>query len=368
MKNKERSIKISNIFDTLFPSLSSIVVGIVLGGILLLISVPENALPGFLSIIRGPFTNTPTKDFGNMLYYAAPIMLTGLSVGFAFKTGLFNIGASGQFFSGAFAAIAVGVKLEAVPVEYRWIVSLVVAFFVGAAIAGIGGLLKAQWNVNEVISSIMLNYISLYVVLYLVKSWDLFNALKNETVTVPTMVPKMGLDKFFKGSFVGGSIFIAIVVAIIVYFVIEKTTFGYELKAVGHNRDAARYAGINEKRSIILSMFIAGGLAGLSGAITYLVGTGKHIPMQHIVPTEGFDGIAVALLANNHPIGIIFTAIFIGYLKISSQTLQTLGYVPEVISMVVSIILYTSALSVLFIRLKSKFRRNKITIEEEEIS
>lgn len=367
MKNKNKA-KNAKIIDGLLPSLISIVVGLLLGGLLLLISRPQNAGIGFITLLRGPFTNTPLKDFGNMLYYGAPILLTGLSVGFAFKTGLFNIGASGQFFSGAFAAIAVGIKADFIPVEYRWIVSLIAAFFVGAVVAGFGGVLKAYFNVNEVITSIMFNYISMYVVLYLIKAWGLFNQLKNESITVPTRVPKMWLDKIFTGSFVGGSIIVAIIAALIIYIVIDKTTFGYELKAVGHNRFAAKYAGINEKKSIILSMFIAGGLAGLSGAVTYLVGSGKHIAMTYEIPQEGFDGIAVALLANNHPIGIVFTALFIGYLRISSQTLQTLGYVPEMINMVVSIILYTSALSVLFVNLRNKFKKRIVNEEEEDVA
>lgn len=364
MKNKSKR---SKTIDSLMPSLISIGVGLLLGGLLLLVSRPGNALAGFTTLIRGPFTSMPLKDFGNMLYYAAPILLTGLSVGFAFKTGLFNIGTSGQFFSGAFAAVAVGVKLEAVPVEIRWIFSLIAAFLVGAMVASVAGILKAYFNVNEVITSIMFNYISMYMVLYLIRAWNLYNQLKNETVTVPTSVPKMGLDKIFSGSFVGGAIVVAIIAAIIIYFVIEKTTFGFELKAVGFNRDAAKYAGINEKRSIILSMFIAGGLAGLSGAVTYLVGSGKHITLQQTIPQEGFDGIAVALLANSHPIGIIFSAVFIGYLRISSQTLQTLGYVPEMINMVVSIILYTSALSVLFVNLRNRLSLKKSSDKGEVV-
>lgn len=359
--------KFQKIFDSVFPSLASIVVGLVLGSVILLVTNPVKALPGFITLISGPFTATPLRELGNMLYYSTPIMLTGLSVAFAFKTGLFNIGASGQFFVGAYAALFVGVKATFIPVEIRWIFCLIAAFLMGALIAGVSGFLKAYFNVNEVISSIMFNYITMYVVLDLIRTTGLYNTLRNESVTIPTRVPKMGLDQLFTGSFVGGGIIVALLFALVIYVIIEKTKFGYELKAVGHNRFAAQYAGINEKRSIIVSMFIAGGLAGVSGAITYLVGSSKHISITHVIPAEGFDGIPVALLANSHPIGVIFSSIFIGYLKISSQRMQTIGYVPEIIDMVVAIILYTSALSVLFINLRKR-RSSKELTETEEVN
>lgn len=360
--------KRSQLIETLYPSLMSILVGILIGSLVLIISKPSNGIQGVVALISGPFRGNITRGLGNMLYYAAPIMLTGLSVGFAFKTGLFNIGASGQFFAGTFAALVVGVRATAIPVEYRWIAALVAAFFAGAILAGISGILKAVWNVNEVISSIMLNYISMYWVVDYIKTSDLYNVQRAEAITIPTKIPTMGLDKLFPGSFIGGSVVIAIIAAIVIYIIIDKTKFGYELKAVGNNRDAARYAGINEKRSIILSMFIAGGLAGMSGAVTYLVGSSKHIGIETIIPSEGFDGIAVSLLANNHPLGIIFSAIFMGYLKISSQAMQTIGFVPEIVDMVVAIILYVSAISVLFTNIRHARKQKKTSLEQEEVS
>lgn len=364
MKNS----RISKIIEPILPSLISIGVGLLVGGLILLISKPSSAFSGFITLLRGPIGNAPLRNLGNMFYYATPIMLTGLSVGFAFKTGLFNIGASGQFFSGSLAAVLVGIKAEFIPVEYRWILALVAAFLVGAIVAGIGGVLKAYFNVNEVITSIMFNYITMYVVIHLIRVFDIYNVLRNETITVPTRVPKMGLDKIFTNSFIGGGALIAIVVAIIVYVIIEKTTFGYELKAVGYNRDAAKYAGINEKRSIILSMFIAGGLSGLAGGVHYLVGSSRHISLEYTIPVEGFNGIPVALLANSHPIGIIFSSLFIGYLRINSQTIQTLGYVPEVVDMVIAIILYATALSAMFVNLRGRFKKKSKKDTEEVVS
>lgn len=364
----KKNNKIVNLIEAIYPSLMSIAFGLILGGIILLVTKPGNAAAGFLTLIKGPIGPQPLRSIGNMFFYATPIMLTGLSVAFAFKTGLFNIGASGQYFVGAFAALVFGVKATFIPVEFRWILAIVAAFLAGAIMAGLTGVLKAFWNVNEVISSIMFNYISMYTVIYLIKKWDLYNPLRNESITIPTQIPKMGLDKLFPRSFVGGGALIAIMAAIVIFIIIEKTTFGYELKAVGYNRDAARYAGINEKRSIILSMFIAGGLAGMAGAVNFLVGTSRHISLQKLVPMEGFDGIPVALLANSHPIGVIFSSLFIGYLRINAQAMQTYGYVPEIIDIVVAVILYSTALTVLFRNFGDKLRRRTKNIEKEEVA
>lgn len=367
MKNNKFKSQISKLIDAIYPSILSIIFGLLLGGLILVIAKPANAGAGFINLIRGPIGPTPLRSIGNMLYYATPIMLTGLSVAFAFKTGLFNIGASGQYFMGAFSALVFGVRATFIPAQYRWIFAIIVAFLAGAIMAGITGVLKAYWNVNEVISSIMFNYISTYTVVYLIKNWELYNVLRNESITIPTQIPKLGLDKIFPGSFVGGGALVAILSAIIIYVIIEKTTFGYELKAVGYNRDAARYAGINEKRSIILSMFIAGGLAGMAGAVNFLVGSSRHISLQKVVPMEGFDGIPVALLANSHPIGVIFSSLFIGYLRINAQAMQTYGFVPEIIDIVIAIILYSTALTVLFRNFSARFKRKKRADKEEVV-
>lgn len=361
MKNN----KINKLIEAVLPSLIAIVIGLLAGGVILFISKPSHALDGFITLIRGPIGPDPLRGLGNMFYFATPIMMTGLSVGFAFKTGLFNIGASGQFLAGAFTALFVGIRATFIPVEYRWILALVAAFIVGGLLAGIGGILKAYWNVNEVISSIMFNYITMYVVVHLISALGYVNPTRSEAITIPTQIPKFGLDKIFPNSFIGGGALIAVIMAIIIYVIIDKTTFGYELKAVGYNRDAARYAGINEKRSIILSMFIAGGLAGMGGAIHYLVGSSRHISTNYIIPPEGFNGISVALLANSHPIGVIFSAIFMGYLQVNAQAMQTFGFVPEIVEMVIAIILYVTALSAMF-RIFNERRRSKKKISETE--
>lgn len=329
-------------------SIFAILVGLLFGFLVLLVSNPSQAVGGFIEIITGALTNGP-KGIGQVLYFATPIMLTGLSVGFAFKTGLFNIGASGQFIMGAFAGIYVAVVVKPLGPAH-WIVALIASLVAGALWALIPGLLKAYFNVHEVISSIMMNYIGMYLVNYLVgNSSVLFDQKRNQSVPVPefSQVPKMGLDKVFPGSSIHSGIFISILAVVIIYIVLNKTTFGYELKAVGFNRDASKYAGINEKKSIIYSMLIAGALAGLAGGLLYLAGTGKHIEIVDIIAAEGFTGISVALLGLSNPIGILFSAIFIAYITQGGFYLQLFNFSPQVIEIIIAVIIYFSAFSLI---------------------
>ena len=169
----------------------------------------------------------------------------------------------------------------------------------------------------------------------------------------------MGLDKIFPGTISGGGFILGVIAVIIIYIILKKTTFGYELKGVGLNRHAAKYAGVNENKAIVLSMAIAGALAGFGGASLYLSGAGNHLTVQEVIPAEGFDGIAIALLGLNEPVGVFLSTALISYLKMGGQAIQTYGYAPELITMVISFILYVSALSVLFRQLLSKKNKDE---------
>lgn len=313
-----------------------------------------------MAILTGALSHGP-KGMGQVLYFATPIMLTGLSVGFAFKTGLFNIGASGQFIMGAFAGIYVALAIKPIG-SGHWMLALLASFVAGALWALIPGLLKAYYNVHEVISSIMMNYIGMYLVNYLVgNSSVLFDQKRNQSFPVPeyAQLPKFGLDKVFPGSSIHGGIFIAIIAVIIIHIVLNKTTFGYELKAVGFNRDASKYAGIDEKKSIIYSMLIAGALAGLAGGILYLAGSGKHIEIVDVIAAEGFTGISVALLGLSNPIGILFSALFIAYIMQGGFYLQLFNFSPQVIEIIIAVIIYFSAFSLIIQSFVSRFNKKK---------
>jgi simple sugar transport system permease protein len=342
---------------TIFASLVSILIGLIMGLIILLVTDPNNAFLGFQRALLGGFNRMP-RSFGEMLYQATPILLTGLSVGFAFKTGLFNIGASGQFIVGGFAAIFVGVRWTFLPTSIAWIVGLIVAMIAGALWAGISGWLKAYRNVNEVITSIMLNYVAVFLVNYLVVA-TVFNQTRNESLS-PTnaFIPRGFFDSLFPRTGVHMGYVVAVVVAIIIWIILEKTTFGFELRAVGFNRHAARYAGVNEKRNIVLSMMIAGALSGLGGALLYLSATGVHIEVVDVIPLQGFNGIPVALLASSNPLGIIFSSLLLAHLNTGGFYMQTL-FPTEIINIMVSVIIYFSAFAMIMKSLLDKFLKRK---------
>lgn len=383
--NKFKKIIGSEGFNSVMCSLFAILIGLAFGFIILLISNPSQAVRGFGIILEGGFS-TGAKGIGQVLYFATPLILTGLSVGFAFKTGLFNIGAPGQFIMGAFAAVFIGVKCTFLPAPFHWIVALLGAAIVGGLWALIPGILKAYYNVHEVISTIMMNYIGMYLCNMLVKLY-IYDSNKSMSLNclVSADLPKWGLDKVFVNvtgtykdtSTVNGGIIIAIAIAILIYVILNKTIFGYELKACGFNSSASKYAGINEKRNIILSMVISGALSGLGGGLLYLSGAnGRHIKVVDVLAMEGFNGIPVALLALSNPIGIIFSAIFISYLTLGGNYLQTLNFMPEVIDIIIACIIYFSAFALFFKSIlpkilkkndskKEKFLRKEI-IEAEE--
>lgn len=339
-------------------SLIAILVGLVFGGLILLISNPGQALQGLGIIVAGGFGGG-MKGVGQTLYYATPLIMTGLSVGFAFKTGLFNIGASGQLITGGLAAIYVGVNWTWLPDPLHWVVALLAAMVVGGLWGAIPGILKAKLNVNEVIACIMCNYIGMYGVNYLIKnSPSIYDQLRNQTVSVDpaAAIPKWGLDQVFynlKGNYhdvssVNGGILLAILLAVLMYVLLNKTVFGYELKACGYNRHASKYAGINESRCILLSMAIAGALSGIGGGLMYLApATGLHIEVVDVLSAVGFNGIPVALLGLSNPIGIIFSGLFISHITQGGNYLQRLNYMPEIIDIIIGVIIYFSAFSLL---------------------
>jgi simple sugar transport system permease protein len=336
--------------SSILSSLIAIAFGLIFALIILLLTSPEQAFGGFFALLSRPLRNM--KEIGDILYFATPLMLTGLSVAFAGKTGLFNIGATGQMLMGGYFAVLVGVKCAFLPGPLLMIAAVLAAIAAGAVWGSIPGLLKAFRNVNEVISCIMLNYISMYLVNTLVVNTvhDRF-IHRSESVADHANLPKLGLDYIFtagvRPSSVHSGIFIAIIAAIVVYIILQKTTLGFELKACGFNRDSARYAGVNEKRGVITAMTISGSLAGLAGAVYYLSGAGIGITIVNTLLPHGFQGIPVALLAANNPIGVIFSAIFIGYLTVGGSYMQVFGYTREIIDIIIAVIIYFSAFSLL---------------------
>ena len=361
MDNKKTSLggrlASSEAFLSVVASLICIVIGLLLGVVVLAIITAEHAIGDGLLVILQSGIKSP-RNMGTVLANAAPLIMTGLSVGFAFKTGLFNIGAAGQYTLGAFAALYCAIVLQ-----LPWYLCLLAAMVMGALWGAIPGLFKAYMNINEVITSIMFNWIGLYMVndiMYGKGQSPMYDLATTKTyslrkVAPGSMIPSCGMsDHFGKLQSVTIAIFIALFFAIVVYVVLNKTTFGYELKACGFNKNAAQYAGINDKRNIILSMTIAGALAGVGAGLYYLSTVAEWNPQVSTALTAiGFNGISAALLACSNPIGTIFSSLFISYITVGGTKLSTQYYTKEIADVITALIIYLCAFSMLF---RSKIR------------
>ena len=353
-KKKLAHSGIQSSITSVLAALLCILIGLVVGFIVLLVINPGHAWgDGLVRILKGGFYDAP-YGVGKTLANAAPLIMTGLSVGFAFKTGLFNIGAAGQYTLGAYGALYCAIMLK-----LPWLVCLLVATLFGGIWGAIPGFFKAYLNINEVITAIMFNWIGLYLVneliyqngtgpMYDVRNTRTFNLRKNPDYA-QSIIPDFGLNKMFQTNSTTIAIFLAVVVAIIVWVILEKTTFGYELKAVGLNKNAAKYAGINEKKNIVLSMAIAGALAGFGAGLYYLSSVSEWNPLNSTsLPAMGFNGIPVALLASSNPIGTVFSALFISHISVGGSFLSTKYYPTEISDLISGIIIYLCAFSMLF--------------------
>ena len=336
----------------------------------------RDAFKGLGIILGGPFSSGTAKyinmNFGDMIFYSGPLILTGLSVAVAFKTGLFNIGAPGQFYMGTMGSLLVALSIPSkngAEAFFIWFFAIIVGMCFGAMWGSIPGIFKALFGVNEVIVCIMTNWISANIVTWVFTSTP---NLKNismgksdyliTTAVTGNGTPKIGLDKLFKGSYIDLGIILAILVAIVLLIILNKTTFGYELKACGANKHAAKYAGMNEKRNIILSMAIAGALAALGGALYYL-NPGIEFRFGSAygkLPDYGFNGIPVALLASSNPIGVIFSGIFLRYIAQGGNELTSAGYNKYVADIIIALIIYFAGFS--------KLLRDFITNRQKKIT
>lgn len=329
--------------QSLLASLLCILMGLLIGYIVLLFINPAGAGEAIITVIKNffyyPSKAAVIKYFGNTLVKTAPLLMCGLSVLFAYKVGLFNIGAAGQYVVGVAASLYLALALH-----MPWYVCLVAAMVAGALLGAISGLLKSYCNVNEVISCIMLNWISLYgtnLLLNNVKETASPYTFNLVNVNASALIPSMGLSKLFAGNrYVTIAIPIAVIVAIMVWVILEKTKFGYELRATGNNKNAAKYCGMNEKRNIILTMMISGALAGLGAALLYQTGFEQWQCSQSSVPGMGFNGIAAAFLGGLNPIGTIFSSYFIQHITNGGAYVDKSMYCAQISDLISSIIIY----------------------------
>ena len=337
---------------------------------IVIIILGKNPLSAYMNLLQGsgfwpkpsyPGHKNMLTDLGSFLNAWTPMLFASLSVAVALKTGLFNIGVSGQMLiAGFITSITVGYS-ELNSVLAKPLVILVGAL-VGALAGGLIGWLKYKFNINEVVSAIMINYIFQYVISFFINTLYI-NPISRQSNPVSkaarltlmdTMVGDMKIDIPF-------GIIIAVICAFVVKFLLDRTVTGYELKAVGTSRSAAKYAGINIGKNMVMSMVFSGALAGLAG-VTYYMGYYGSI-QPNVLTTVGFDAIAVALLANGHPIGIIFSSLLITIIsKGSTYMSSTTGLESEIASVITGLILLFSA-CVAYIRYK--IARSKEAMNEE---
>ena len=351
--------------QTLLASLLCIVAGVLIGYIALQIINPSGATEAILTVLKNFWTysrpKTQLKYLGSTLVKTAPLLMCALSVLFAYKVGLFNIGAAGQYVAGAGASLYCALALQ-----LPWWVCLLAAIVCGALLGAISGALKAYCNVNEVISCIMLNWISLYTVntlLSQVKDPTSPYTLNLKRTNAAAALPSLGLEKLFNNNAnVTIAIPLAILCAIAIWVLLAKTRLGYELRATGLNRHAAKYCGMRGKFNIILAMAIAGALAGAGAAMLYLTGFEEWSCTQSSVPAMGFNGIAAAFLGGLSPIGTIFASFFIQHITNGGAYVDKTMYCSQISDFISSVIIYLCGF-VLFIR---RFMNSRIAKANEK--
>ena len=356
MSNIKEKKKFSLTNNTVIFSLVSIVLGLLVGAIALLIA-GFNPIEAYSAMLVGIFGKP--KFIAWTIIRSTPLILTGLSIAFAYKTGLFNIGAEGQFIIGALFATLVGAGID-LPAIIHIPLTLLIAALAGAIWGGIAGWLKSKFGINEVIATIMLNWIAFYLSNYMIRTTWLAQPNSEASVSIHESA-SIGID-WLKGlvgpaTSVNWGIVISIAVVLIIAFILFKTTLGFELRAVGNNKFGAEYGGINVNKSVLQSMAIAGLIAGLAGAIQ-VMGVSHNITILAAQEGYGFDGIAVALIAHSNPIGVIFSGLLFGAFKYGGTKMQAIGAPSEVVSIVVGSIVYFIALSsvlrALFIKMLAK--------------
>ena len=350
MKKEKKALIRTDGMQTLLASLACILGGILVGYIALLIIEPSGALEAILAVLKSFFRypgKLMLKYFGQTLVRTVPLLMCALSVLFAYKVGMFNIGVAGQYVAGA-----CGCLYAALAWHQPWYVCLVIGMVCGAVLGAASGWLKTRCNVNVVISGIMLNWITLYLtnlILGTVKSPNSPYTLALQGVNPKALLPKMGLDTFFNNEkSVTIAIPLAVIMAIVVWVVLNKTKFGYELKATGNNYNAAKYAGMKENRNIILTMVIAGALAGMAAGMLFLTGIEDWETTISSVPAMGFNGIAVAFLGGLSPIGSILSAFFIQYITTGGGNVDLQVYCSQISSLISSLIIYLCAFVAFF--------------------
>ena len=352
MQEKESFIKKPAV-QTLLSSLICIVFGLLIGYIVLLIINPSGAGKAITTILINFMSRSSRpammKALGNTLAKTAPLLMCALSVCFCYKVGLFNIGAAGQYEAGACLALYAAIALK-----LPWFLCLLCAALGGAVLGAISGALKAYRNVNEVISGIMLNWITLYITNMVLSTPAVKDSASPYTKVISSVnpggvLPSIGMEGLFAGNkYVTLAVPLAIIIAILIWVILTKTKFGYELVATGYNKDAAKYAGMREKKNIIVTLAIGGALAAVGAGFLFLSGYQQWSTTQTSVPSMGFNGIAATFLGGLSPIGTIFSSFFIQSITDGGSLINRSLYPAEISDLITAIIIYLCAFVLFF--------------------
>ncbi|MBQ3696292.1 MAG: ABC transporter permease [Spirochaetales bacterium] len=328
--------------QSFISSLICIILGLFIAFIVLLIINPSGAFSSIMNVIKNFFwfrnPASRLKYFGETLAKTVPLLMCALAVLFSYKVGLFNIGTPGQYCAGICASIYAALNWN-----WGWLPCLLFAMVAGAALASLVGVLKAYLNVNEVISGIMLNWICLYftnAVLTPVKNPTGKDTLTIASVNKGGLIPSLGLDKLFNDKYVTIAIPLAIIIAVVIMVILEKTKFGYELRATGLNKNAAKYCGMMEKRNIIVTLVISGALAGMGAGFYYLTDFKQWAVTSSTVPGMGFNGIAATFLGGLNPIGTIFSSYFITHITAGGAFVDLTKYSSQITDLISALIIY----------------------------
>lgn len=340
------------LFNIVVPVFSALL-GMLVGAIIMLIG-GYDPVSGFSALFEGMFGSP--KNIGEMIRATAPLILAGLAVGFAFKTGLFNIGVEGQLLVGWLAAVYVGYALD-LPAIIHVPLAILAAAVAGGFWAMIAGYLKARFRVHEVIVTIMLNYIALYGTADIIKRFLYAGNEKSYQINESASLASAFLSDLTSGSRLHWGIVVAIIMAIIMWFILDKTSTGYELKAVGYNQHASMYAGMSVQKNIVLSMTISGAFAGIAGSMDAL-GTFQNMTVMSAFTGTGFDGIAVALLGANNPFGIMVAALLFGGLTTAAPHMNFNAGVPqELVDVIIALIIFFVAANYLIRYILTRFSK-----------
>ena len=350
MKQNKNILKKPGV-QSLLTSLLCILLGLFIGYLVLLLINPMGAWGAITNVMKNFLTYSSAKAqlkyLGNTLVRTAPLLMCSLSVLFVYKVGLFNIGAAGQYVAGACACLYAALYLH-----WHWLPCMLLAIAAGALLGVISGLLKSSFNVSEVISGIMLNWIALYttnMLLTNVKEATSPYTYQLKAEGAQAILPQISLSKLLSGNqYVTIAIPIAIVCAVVIWVVLSKTLFGYELKATGNNPNAAKYCGMAEKRNIILTLAIGGALAGLGASLLYQTGYEQWQCTYSSVPSMGFNGIAAAFLGGLSPIGSIFASFFIQHITAGGAYVDKSLYCSQISDLISAIIIYLCSFVLFF--------------------